>query len=92
MDFSRHNQKAWDRGEKGKEYTIAVDGETIAKAPSGNWKIYITPTRPVRGECFPSLKDFRVLCLAGAGGQQGPILAAAGAEVTVFDNFPGQLD
>jgi SAM-dependent methyltransferase len=32
-----------------------------------------------------------VLCLASGGGQQGPILAAAGARVTVFDNSPRQL-
>jgi ubiquinone/menaquinone biosynthesis C-methylase UbiE len=32
-----------------------------------------------------------VLCLASGGGQQGPVLAAAGANVTVFDNAPAQL-
>ena len=32
-----------------------------------------------------------VLCLASGGGQQGPVLAAAGARVTVFDNSPLQL-
>ena len=32
-----------------------------------------------------------MLCLASGGGQQGPILAAAGANVTVFDNSPNQL-
>jgi SAM-dependent methyltransferase len=32
-----------------------------------------------------------VLCLASGGGQQGPILAAAGAHVTVFDNSAAQL-
>ena len=32
-----------------------------------------------------------MLCLASGGGQQGPILAAAGANVTVFDNSPRQL-
>jgi SAM-dependent methyltransferase len=31
------------------------------------------------------------LCLASGGGQQGPILAAAGARVTVYDNSPRQL-
>jgi SAM-dependent methyltransferase len=29
-----------------------------------------------------------VLCLASGGGQQGPVFAAAGASVTVFDNAP----
>ena len=33
-----------------------------------------------------------MLCLASGGGQQGPILAAAGARVTVFDNSPKQLE
>ena len=31
------------------------------------------------------------VCLASGGGQQGPLLAAAGAVVTVFDNSPRQL-
>lgn len=53
MDFSRHNQKAWDKWvEKGKENTIAVDGKTIAKVPSGNWKIYITPPALFAGNGF----------------------------------------
>jgi len=33
-----------------------------------------------------------VLCLASGGGQQGPILAAAGAQVTVYDNSVRQLE
>jgi SAM-dependent methyltransferase len=41
---------------------------------------------------FPPLPGASVLCLASGGGQQGPILAAAGAEVTVFDNSPRQLE
>ncbi|MFH0907317.1 MAG: class I SAM-dependent methyltransferase [bacterium] len=32
-----------------------------------------------------------ILCLASGGGQQGPSLAAAGADVTVLDNSPRQL-
>jgi ubiquinone/menaquinone biosynthesis C-methylase UbiE len=40
---------------------------------------------------FPELQGCNVLCLASGGGQQGPIVAAAGARVTVFDNSPRQL-
>jgi len=40
---------------------------------------------------FPPLHGADVLCLASGGGQQGPVLAAAGAQVTVFDNSPAQL-
>jgi len=32
-----------------------------------------------------------VLCLASGGGQQGPILSAAGADVTILDTSPRQL-
>ena len=32
-----------------------------------------------------------MLCLASGGGQQGPVLAAVGANVTVYDNSPSQL-
>jgi SAM-dependent methyltransferase len=47
---------------------------------------------PTPRDWFPTpLAGARVLCLASGGGQQGPVLAAAGAEVTVFDNSPKQL-
>jgi ubiquinone/menaquinone biosynthesis C-methylase UbiE len=52
----------------------------------------LTPVKPVPATWFPSpLAGSDVLCLASAGGQQGPILAATGANVTVFDNSPVQL-
>jgi 2-polyprenyl-3-methyl-5-hydroxy-6-metoxy-1,4-benzoquinol methylase len=53
----------------------------------------LTPTKPVPKEWFPeNLKDKKILCLASGGGQQGPILAATGAEVTIFDNSTKQLE
>ena len=36
-------------------------------------------------EWLADLKGKKVLCLAGAGGLQAPLLACAGAEVTVID-------
>ena len=42
-------------------------------------------------EWLGDVKNKDILCLASGGGQQGPILAAAGANVTVFDNSPLQL-
>ena len=52
----------------------------------------MTPTKPVPKKWFPDLKGRDVLCLASGGGQQAPILAAAGANVTVLDNSPRQLE
>ena len=42
-------------------------------------------------EWFGKLEGSQVLCLAGGGGQQVPLLAAAGATVTSFDNSDSQL-
>jgi SAM-dependent methyltransferase len=48
--------------------------------------------QPAPRDWFPAgLDGAAVLCLASGGGQQGPVLAAAGAGVTVFDNSPAQL-
>lgn len=66
--------------------------DVIARARAGEWSIVLTPTRPVPRHWFPPLEGLDVLCLAGGGGQQGPVLAAAGARVTVFDNSPRQLE
>jgi len=71
---------------------VPVDAATIAAARRGEWEIVLTPTRPVPREWFPPLVGEPVLCLAGAGGQQAPILAAAGARVSVLDNSPRQLE
>lgn len=92
MDILKHNRKAWDfQVEKGNEWTKPVSSEEIEKAKKGDWSIVLTPVKPVPKNWYPELKNAKVLCLASGGGQQGPILAAAGAEVTVFDNSTRQL-
>jgi SAM-dependent methyltransferase len=91
-DILRYNCHAWDRQvERGNPWTIPVGPDIIARARLGDWQIVLTPTKPVPADWFPDLAGIDVLCLASGGGQQGPILAAAGAKVTVFDNSPRQL-
>ncbi len=92
MDIRAYNRHAWDKNvEDGNEWTLPVTPEAIAAARKGDWKIVLTSTRPVPPNWFPPLAGKDVLCLASGGGQQGPILAAAGANVTVLDNSPRQL-
>ena len=92
-DIRKHNRDAWDRNvERGSEWTIPVDADTIRRAREGDWQIILTPSKPVPAEWFPELNGAEVLCLASGGGQQGPVLAASGARVTVFDNSPKQLE
>lgn len=93
MDIIKHNKNAWNREvEKKNRWTIPVSTEEIAKARRGEWSIVLTPSKPVPKDWFPGPKSLDVLCLASGGGQQGPILAAAGANVTVLDNSPKQLE
>ena len=94
MDTRAYNREAWNREVEGGEnrWSQPVDAETIAKAKQGEFSILLTENIPVPQKWFPPLKGADVLCLASGGGQQGPILAAAGAHVTVFDNSPRQLE
>jgi SAM-dependent methyltransferase len=92
QEILSYNRRAWDRQVKrGNTWTVPVGQEEIARARNGDWRIVLTPTKPVPTEWFPRLVGLDVLCLASGGGQQGPILSAAGANVTVFDNSPAQL-
>ena len=93
MEVHSYNKEAWnkqvDSGEN--RWTKPVDHEVIEKARRGEFGILLTENITVPMRWFPPLKNADVLCLASGGGQQGPILAAVGANVTVFDNSPSQL-
>jgi SAM-dependent methyltransferase len=92
MNVREHNRAAWNRQvEQGNRWTIPVSSAEIAAARQGQWEILLTPSRPVPRAWFPDMEGLDVLCLASGGGQQAPILAAAGAQVTVLDNSPRQL-
>jgi SAM-dependent methyltransferase len=93
LDPVAHNRAAWDREvESGNEWTMPVSPEVIARARAGDWSVVLIGYQPTPREWFPAdLTGIDILCLASGGGQQGPVLAAAGATVTVFDNSPKQL-
>ena len=92
MDIRNYNRDAWDREVSSGEnpWTLPVIPEAIARARQGDWAVVLTENKAVPRDWFPPFPA-QVLCLASGGGQQGPILAAAGAHVTVFDNSPRQL-
>lgn len=93
MDVRLHNRDVWDRRVcSGNPWTIPVSPEEVAKARQGDWSLLLTPTKPIPSDWYPTIAGANVLCLASGGGQQGPILAAAGANVTVLDNSPRQLE
>ncbi len=93
MDIRSYNREAWNREVEGGEnrWSQPVGADVIALAKAGHFSIVLTENKPVPMEWFPRIAGADVLCLASGGGQQGPVLAAAGARVTVFDNSPAQL-
>jgi SAM-dependent methyltransferase len=92
MNVRHYNRSAWDQNvANGNRWTLPVGPEIVAAARAGDWRIVLTPTKPVPRSWFPDSPGLDVLCLAGGGGQQGPVLAAAGMNVTVLDNSPRQL-
>ena len=93
MDVRAENRERWNRQvAAGNPWTRPVSPAVVAAARRGEWSVVLTEQRPVPAAWWPPVADRDVLCLASGGGQQGPVLAAAGARVTVFDNSPAQLD
>jgi SAM-dependent methyltransferase len=83
-DFDiQHNQAAWDE--------LASSGHFLARPAED--RLFTSPLRCVDrpGWLGDSIQGWHVLCLASAGGRQGPLYAAAGAEVTVVDISAGML-
>ncbi len=87
MAVDDHNRQAWDeRAERGTLFTQPVSPAEV-KEPysvldpdgSGSWLDGRVDGR-------------RVLCLGAGGGRQGVLFAAAGADVTVVDISPAQLE
>ncbi|MEM6788945.1 MAG: class I SAM-dependent methyltransferase [Myxococcota bacterium] len=95
MNITELNGRAWDRWADGANpWTTPADGAAVARARAGNLiDVRLTPTRPVPSDWLPDPWDgVAVLALAAGGGQQGPLLAARGAEVTVLDVSETQLE
>jgi SAM-dependent methyltransferase len=93
VDIREHNRRAWDQAvEQGSPWAIPVTAEVVAAARRGEWSVVLTENTPVPRSWFPAqMAGARILCLASGGGQQAPVLAAAGASVVLLDNSPKQL-
>lgn len=91
IDLIAHNNTAWDQQSKqNSPWSQPVSSEQVAAARQGEWQIHLTPS-PLPHKWLGNIQGKNILCLASAGGQQAPILAAAGAKVTVFDLSAEQL-
>ncbi len=93
LNVRKYNRYAWDRQvDKKNPFTIPVSPDIIAAARRGEFSVLLTETKPVPHDWFPPFQGLNMLGLACGGGQQGPVFAALGAKVTIFDNSPAQLE
>ena len=89
----QHNREAWDHSVKEKNrWTVCVGPDDIAQARGGDLNIVLTPTKLIPKSWLGDVRGRNILGLASGGGQQGPLLAAAGANVTIVDLSPMQLE
>jgi len=77
---------------EGCRWSTPVEAAVIEQAQAGKWQVILTPNKSVPKDWLPDLNSLNLLCLASGGGQQVPIFAAAGAQVTSFDNSDVQLE
>lgn len=93
MQYQDINAQVIDRWvEEGWEWGVPISHEEFERAKNGCWNVVLTPTKPVPHSWFGDLKGKKVLGLASGGGQQMPIFAALGAECTILDYSPRQLE
>ena len=93
MNYQDINAATIDRWiEAGWEYGQPITHDIYEKALSGEWDVFLTPTKPVPHEWFGHLQGKKVLGLASGGGQQMPVFAALGADCTVLDYSLKQIE
>ena len=91
--YQEINKKTIDRWiEEGWEWGTPISHEVYEDAKKGKWGVLLTPTRNVPHEWLGELKGKKILGLASGGGQQMPVFSALGAECTVLDYSPKQIE
>ena len=91
-NYTEINAKTIDQWiEAGWQWGIPITHEAFIQAQHGDWKLFLTPTKPVPRSWLGDVKGSRVLGLASGGAQQMPVLAALGAKCTVLDISDRQI-
>nr|MBR4279586.1 class I SAM-dependent methyltransferase [Clostridia bacterium] len=90
--FDRVERNIDHLAENDVNWSQPATAEQLQNARAGKEELPFGNNRVIPPEWLGTLRGKRVLCLAGAGGLQAPIMACAGAEVTVLDLSQKMLD
>lgn len=93
MDYLKINKKFWNKcSREGGPWSQRYSKKLIQKAKSGKVDLGVTTAKLIPKNWLPeNWKRLDVLGLAAGGGQQMPLIAATGANVTSFDFSKEQL-
>jgi len=90
--YSRVEQNIDRLVENDVNWSACATPEQLQQAREGNLTLTFGVDGVIPSPWFGDLKGKKVLCLAGAGGLQAPLLACAGADATVIDLSERMLD
>lgn len=94
-NYTDINAKAidsWNAAEEGWIWGKIVSPEECERARNNDWSVLLTPTKPVPKDWFLPFAGTKILGLASGGGQQMPIFSILGADCTIMDITPSQLE
>lgn len=93
MDVFKQVERNINRlAEQGVGWSQPAAKTQLQKARQGKLELFFGSDEAVPAEWLGDLRGKKVLCLAGAGGLQAPLLACAGVDVTVLDLSEKMLD
>ena len=94
-NYTEINAKAidsWNAADGGWIWGKMLSKEECDKVRDNDWDVLLTPTKPVPKDWFVPFKGAKILGLASGGGQQMPVFSILGADCTIMDITPSQLE
>ncbi len=88
-DYLKLNKDRWNRVNN--DYTQPLTHEELEEARNNPIAVALTVGKKVPTEWFEKTNGKKILGLACGGGQQGPVFAAKGYDVTIMDFSQSQL-
>ena len=88
-NYLKLNQDRWNKVNN--DYTAPVTHEELKEAKKHPISVALTVGKKVPQEWFEKANGKKILGLACGGGQQGPVFAAKGYDVTIMDFSTSQL-